>query len=172
MRQIIADILKNTIALDVIKTVITLLLGAAIPIFSTWLNNRHTRQMQIEQWKHEDEKAKIESEKREKEKLAEQELQQRTQIVEIYSKAIAYLVALSKSGMGGVVQADIEKLYELQPYLLQIQLSYPNKDSNSYKLLSGNLERLDASSTSLYEIARGLRLTVLQLAREDSRLFS
>ena len=161
----------DTLIAEIIKVMASVVLGASIPIVGTWLNNRHIRQLQIQQWKREDEREEKEATRRHLEKLAEQRQRDYQEIISSYANAARHLMVAD-------ISSSKNELGEMQPYLLQILQNYPDKETPLYRNFRSAVNRLvdnivfNPQNNRFDDVRNELVRYVYQLQENDSRLKS
>lgn len=160
----IVDLLKQLIP------VLTVVAGASITLFITWINNRHTRSLQRDQWEREDQKAQKEAQRLEVQKAIDQKQQERQSIIDNYAQAVAHLSVIANTENNPLHPENLKALKEVQPYLMHILLTYPDRENYDYQSIDNEVSSLSEKATQTFHVAKELRGYILDLAKSDPRL--
>lgn len=156
--------------LEQLIPVLTVLAGASITLFITWINNRHTRSLQRDQWEREDQKAMKEAQRLESQKALEQKQQERQSIIDNYAQAISYLSVIANTEGDPLYEENVNAIKEVQPYLLHIILTYPDKENNLYQEIDTEVGSFTGDASKTFRVAKDIRSSILDLAKSDPRL--
>lgn len=141
--------------------IIAVVVGALLVGVSTWLTNLHLLRVQQRQWQREDEKAEREAKRQDSAREIEQKKREREEVLNNYAEAIADLSYLAEATL------NINSLRSVQAKLLPILVSYPDKDSDTYK----SFRSLVSSHTRNYaQLTPEIYNSVMKLSQEDPRL--
>lgn len=140
------------------QLVIAALIGGAISVFTTWLNNRFQLQREYQQWLRQQE--------------AEQRKWYREQMHEIYKQCIFYLTKVIRGPKTGDVSKTTELCTEAEKYLVLLLANYPDKDSENFQTLVETIKNFESSGPERFDLAKDLRIRVSTLMLEDPRVNS
>lgn len=140
------------------QLVIASLIGGAISLLTTWLNNRFQLQREHQQWLRQQE--------------AEQQKWYREQMYEIYKQCIFYLTKVVRGPQIGDVSTTLGWCTEAEQYLTLLLINHLDKESESFRLLVEAIDSFSSRKTDRYQLASDLKKKISALMIEDPRVNS